>query len=895
MGDLISSWRVRFGLPLWVIPAAVVFLLTLGGTSLGEQAARAGESDLPPIVFVSRNHLDTLGGYYVGPPVDVSGREYTVGGTVNLLKPDGEVVVLAGAHNGIFDAQQPAVSFDGTRVAFAGVKVRNGMYRIFEVKTDGTGLRQLTPDTLGLDIPDDPRLPKQNASTFARFGDFAPAYLPDGRIVFSSSRYPSISGSCGQRGLTLFILNGDGSGLRRIVSTRTGAYHPWVMADGRILYAMWNDNMNVPAFGTEGLQPLEGDRSWGSSFFEPWAVNPDGTGTGRLGFLAGFLTHGSGGGASYREMPNGEVVYTRRSAASFLGSTLASSIAKFRPGDGTGNTIQGIGDPVNLDAPHAMAPAPLPDGRILFSYTPKARTWQDQQKRLYAEFDFGLYVCDGDFQNLRLVYDKPGTQELDPVAVYRRKVAQLPDVIASAPEAHPSPPVTRVAIFENRSVYADIDRRFTHVLAPLPGSVVAIDVYDDAQTFTTTAEFPYIRKQMPRFWKSFPVNPDGSFRAEIPADRPVLYFLRGPTGVAARHQGSYQGEIRTPMFGHEQLRPGEVLTCTGCHRGHMIRPELSPSARVNWARLAVVQGSSTSNSSYMGPGRVLDGFIGLEDGRYQWVPAATDVWPWVRLVWDQPITIREFLIYPRPGVQTPIGALEFFLSNGRRFQARSQTSKVDTPFTVKIPEPGPITWAHIQLLDFPQGYAPGIAELAASGDPVEPGGDTIPAPVPSATLTAGSLRLSWSRSPSPSVLGYKIFAGPSPDNLFIEWDVGNATYYQPEYLRPGQYYFQIRPYTFRRFGPPQAKELTAVLTPPRVDRITPNHGPWWGETEVIIEGANFVAGLSAKIGGEWVTIKSVTPEKIVGLTRRYTAGTYDVLVRNPGMQENILFRAFKYE
>ena len=82
---------------------------------------------------------------------------------------------------------------------------------------------------------------------------------------------------------------------------------------------------------------------------------------------------------------------------------------------------------------------------------------------------------------------------------------------------------------------------------------------------------------------------------------------------------------------------------------------------------------------------------------------------------------------------------------------------------------------------------------------------------------------------------------------------------------------------------------------PGVDRITPNHGPWWGETEVIIEGANFVAGLSAKIGGEWVTIKSVTPEKIVGLTRRYTAGTYDVLVRNPGMQENILFKAFKYE
>jgi hypothetical protein len=894
MGDSLGFRARRVGLSLAVMAAGLI-LLVLSGTSLGEPAALSGDGSLPPIVFVSRNYLNTLGGYYVGPPVDVSGREYTVGGTVNLLRPDGEVVVLAGSHNGIYDAQQPAVSFDGTRVAFSGVKARNGMYRIFEVKIDGTGLRQLTPDALGFDIPEDPRLPKANASSFARFGDFAPAYLPDGRIVFSSSRYPSISGSCGQRGLTLFIMNGDGGGMRRIVSTRTGAYHPWVMADGRILYAMWADNMNVPSYSTEGLQPLEGDRSFGSSFFEPWAVNPDGTGTGRVGFLAGFLTHGSGAGANYREMPNGEIVYTRRSSASFLGSTLASSIAKFRPGDGTGNSIAGVGDPVNLDASHAMAPTPLADGRILFSYTPTARSWQDEQKRLYAEFDFGLYVCDGDFQNLRPVYDRPGTQELDPVAVYPRKAAKIPDAVATAPEPLPSPPIQRFAVFESRSVYADIDRRFTHALSPLPGSVVAIDVYDDAQTFTTSNEFPFIRKQMPRFFKSFPVNPDGSFRAEIPADRPVFYFLRGPTGVAARHQGSYAGEIRTPMFGHEQLRPGEVLTCTGCHRGHMIRPELSPSAQVNWGRLAVAQGSSTRDASYMGPGRVLDGYLGQETGRYQWVPAATDLWPWVRLVWDQHITIREFTVYPRPGVQTSLGEIEIFLSSGRRFQARPEAGKADQPFSVKVPDPAPITWAHLQLLSFPTGGAPGIAELTAHGDPVEPGGDSVPLPVPSAAVAAGSLRLSWSRSPSPSVLGYKIFAGPSPDNLYIEWDVANSTSYQPEYLQPGEYYFQVRPYNFRRFGPAQTKELKAELFPPRIDRVTPDRGPWWGETDIVIEGANFVSGLSAKIGGEWITIKSVTPQKIVGLTRRYSAGTFDVMVRNPGMQEYILFKAFKYE
>jgi hypothetical protein len=868
------------------LAAALVLLLILGA---------AGASDLPPIVFVSRAHVPTLGGYSVGPPTDVIGRESTVGGTVNLLLPHGEVVVLAGPHNGIFDAQQPQVSLDGTRVVFSGARARNGMYRIFVVNIDGTGLRQLTPDALGFAIPDDPRRPQQNARTFARFGDFSPAFLPDGRIVFSSTRYLSISGSCGERGLALFTMNADGSGLRRIVSARTGAYHPWVMADGRILFAMWNDNMNVPAFGTEGLQPLEGDRNFGPSFFEPWTANPDGTGAGRVGFLAGFLTHGAGGGVNYREMPNGEIVYTRRATASFLGSTLTSSIAKFRPGDGTGNSIAGIGDPVNLEAPHAMMPTPLPDGRILFSYTPSARISRGAANRIYAEYDFGLYVCDGDFQNLRLVYDQPGTLELDPVAVWPREVKAIPDVATSVPDPHPSPPITGVATLISRGVYADIDRRFTHLLSPVPGSVVAIDVFDDAQTFTTTDQFPHLRKQMPRFWRSFPVNKDGSFRAEIPADRPVVFFMRGPTGVVARHQGSHLGEIRSPTFGHSKARPGEVSTCTGCHRGHMIRPELSASARTNWGRLAAVQGSSSRDAGWMGPARVLDGFIGLENGRNQWVPSPADPWPWVRLAWDQPITIRELQIYPRPGFATPIGEVEFLLSNGQRFRARSNPRTPDEPFTVVVPSPGPIAWAHIQLLDFPGGNAPGIAEVAATGDPVEPGGDSIPAPVPSVTLTPGSLRLSWARSPTPSVLGYKIYSGPSPDNLYIEWDVGNATSFQPEFLQPGRFHFQVRPYNFRRFGPPQAREVTGTLDPPRVDRITPDRGPWFGETEVVIEGANFLPGASARIGGAVVAVRTVTPDRIVGLTRRLGRGAFDVIVRNPGMQEGLLHRGFVYE
>lgn len=879
------------------LAAALLLSLALsaGAILAVGQNPPAGGDTLPPIVFVSRNRLETLNNYEVGPPVEVIGRELTPGGALRLLRPDGQMLVLAGPHNGIFDVQRPMVSFDGTRVVFSGAKTRNGMWRIFEVRIDGTGLRQLTPEERGVSIPDDPARPRQNASTFGRFGDFSPAYLPDGRIVFSSSRYPSVSGSCGQRGLTLYVMNGDGSNLHRIVSTRSGAINPYVMADGRILFAMWADNMNVPSFYTEGLQPLETDTNFGPSFFEPWAVNPDGAGTGRLGFLAGRLNHGSGGGIHYREMPNGEIVYTRRATASFLGSPLASAIAKFRPGDGEGNSPEGIGDPLNLEAPHAMMPTPLPDGRILFSYTPEAKVRRDEKHRTVAEFDFGLYVCNGDFSNMRPVYNEPATDELDAVAVFSRKAQTIPDQVRSVPPEDPTAPITGYAIFENRSVYADLDRRFTSALSPLPGSVVAIDIYDDAQTFTTTFEFPYVRKQMPRLVKSFPVNPDGSFRAEIPADRPVLYFLRGPSGVAARYPGSL-GEIRIPMFGHEQLRPGEVLRCSGCHRGHMIRPDLSEQAKINLARLAYAVGSSARDSSYMSPARINDGNIGLENGRYQWVPSATDVWPWVRLMWEQRITAREITVYPRPGLTQPIGDFDIYLSDGKRIPARSDPKRPDEPITIAL-DSTPITWVHFQLVGYPSGDAPGIAEITVAGDPVLAVGPAPPAPVPSVTLTPGTLRLSWSRSPSRNVIGYKVLAGTSPSDLKLEWDAGNVTSYQPEYLEAGQtYWFQVRPYDARQFGPPQAKEVSGKVVPPRVDRITPASGPYWGETEVTIEGENFVSGLVVKIGDQHLrSVKVVSPNKITGITYRNSAGLHDVIVRNPGKQQSVLPKAFKHE
>ncbi|MEK6606469.1 MAG: hypothetical protein AABZ30_02305 [Myxococcota bacterium] len=72
--------------------------------------------------------------------------------------------------DGPADARDPAVSHDAERVAFAMRLAASGSHNLYEMRLDGTGLRQLTFD-------DDPEVANRH-----------PVYGPDGRVTFASSR-----------------------------------------------------------------------------------------------------------------------------------------------------------------------------------------------------------------------------------------------------------------------------------------------------------------------------------------------------------------------------------------------------------------------------------------------------------------------------------------------------------------------------------------------------------------------------------------------------------------------------------------------------------------------------------------------------------------------------------
>lgn len=90
--------------------------------------------------------------------------------------------------------------------------------------------------------------------------DCAPSFLPDGRIVFASTRDVHISDCWYRSGGNIFTCDADGKNIRRLTCDQLMTSDPQVLEDGRIVFTRWEYN----------------DRS--ALFTHPLiAMNPDGT------------------------------------------------------------------------------------------------------------------------------------------------------------------------------------------------------------------------------------------------------------------------------------------------------------------------------------------------------------------------------------------------------------------------------------------------------------------------------------------------------------------------------------------------------------------------------------------------------------------------------------------
>src|SRR5262245_49111510 len=132
------------------------------------------------------------------------------------IAPDGVVTPITNFTGA--SVSDPAVSFDGKKILFSMRQSGAAWRNIWEINVDGTGLRQVT-----------------NGGGH----DFDPIYLPDGRILFTSSRAGEMDEYTHAPAERMYTCNADGSGIERISFNQSDDFDPILLPDGRIAYTRW--------------------------------------------------------------------------------------------------------------------------------------------------------------------------------------------------------------------------------------------------------------------------------------------------------------------------------------------------------------------------------------------------------------------------------------------------------------------------------------------------------------------------------------------------------------------------------------------------------------------------------------------------------------------------------
>ena len=208
----------------------------------------------PRIVFT--RHYDIGGSHYAyteGQSDAQAERHFRPGSALCMLEVDGRLgrvrTLLEDPHGVIRD---PDVSYDGRRLLFAWKKSdRLDDYHLYEMDLEAGRVRQLT---FGLG-----------------FADYEGVYLPNGDVLFNSTRCVQTVDCWWTEVSNLYTCNKDGLHLRRVSFDQVHTNYPQVLDDGRVIYTRWdyNDRGQVypqPLFqmNADGTNQTEfyGNNSW---------------------------------------------------------------------------------------------------------------------------------------------------------------------------------------------------------------------------------------------------------------------------------------------------------------------------------------------------------------------------------------------------------------------------------------------------------------------------------------------------------------------------------------------------------------------------------------------------------------------------------------------------------
>ncbi len=609
-----------------------------------------------PIVFVSRNLVQGGNFFYpqagLLPGMGPHSRFKVVGGRLLVREANGTLRVLVDStmnFSGIslVDVSDPGVFWDASKIVFAGVEHRDSSWRIYEIGANGTGFRKLTFTNRNINLSQF----GPTAGKFVRYDDIDPCYLPDGRICFASTRYPSLAQYTGARTTNLYILDANTLAYHRITTEKNGAEEPAIdPVTGKIVFSRWWLNIDHPSILTTNGLTRDSALAVTNDIANVWAsskIRPDGEGVaiysgtgdfrnGLHNYKVRILNDGRMLGVF---VPNTPMVYTG-------GST---GIRWYDEGVGYPNHIAGVNqnnmqlyvsNPPStgtMQPPYATDPVELPNGLILFSYS----TQVENQ-------DYGLYTINMNGSGLAPYYDIPGKLELNAEVLLPKPVPPvlIDGVVEVADELPPT--------IDPATWYKDGGFRFDCVNMFVNGDV---DVpMQDAPPITRYAQIRFFMNfqrmdslglDTAIYLTTQPVFHTGQIAFDnAPANVPMFEQVVDSTGKVLR---GAKGQV-AHVIGLNYGRVGTGTKCVGCHSGHtkiFVPPTISEASYFNTSTSATVTQSSFRfiNDTLQYPGkRVIDRKARNDSLKVNWIAAGSNN-EFVNLKWSVPLDARRVTLY----------------------------------------------------------------------------------------------------------------------------------------------------------------------------------------------------------------------------------------------------------
>jgi hypothetical protein len=475
--------------------------------------------------------------------------------------------------------------------------------------------------------------------------DITPHYLPDGRIIFSSTRqqltkatqldegkqqYSALDEDRNELAAVLHVMNNDGNDIHQVSFNQSHDLDPLVLNNGEIVFSRWDNMGNRDAISL-------------------YKMHPDGS---ELQLLYGAHSHDTGTNGNDvhflqpRELQNGNLLTVLRprillptddpdifeDIIADNGNLLEIEIADYIDINGPTAINQGIlNGPAQKSAvinkvftDGTISPGgvfrsawPLHDGtnRVLVSWS-QCRLLKDNlivpctpdslSARSATEADpaYGIFLYDrrSDTQ-LPVVVAQDGYIFTDVVAAEPRDLPLILFDKQAGIELDQLLADDGVGVLNIRSVY-DVDGVDTAIpnmatvadpgLTPADARrarflriVKAVGIPDDNVKNVPGTAFGRSRNQLMREIIGYvPVQPDGSVEVQVPANVPLAISVLDGAGrrITARHQNWIQ------------VRPGETVKCNGCHDHASGSPHGHPEGPVSVNPGALTTGPSFPNT-----------------------------------------------------------------------------------------------------------------------------------------------------------------------------------------------------------------------------------------------------------------------------------------------------------